>query len=180
MWTVVSVGPGLIAGGWQGEGDPAAAIWTSTDGRTWTPAPSVQDGTGMQIRSIVATDTGYLAVGDGINGRQAAAWTSTDGGTWTRVDASSFADASIAAITRTNAGYVAVGGRGEEDAGVWTSGDGSAWEVVEADSLKQAYLFAVTPWAGRVAALGITQVPIGDTGSYDVRAGAWSTTPSGS
>jgi hypothetical protein len=80
-------------------------------------------------------------------------------------------------ISRTSAGYVAVGGRGTEDAGVWSSNDGAAWEVVREDALKQAYFFSAAPWAGRVVAVGITQVPLGDTGSYDVRAGGWATTP---
>ena len=177
LWTVASVGPGLIAGGWRDEGEPTAAIWTSTDGRTWTLAPSIQDAIGMQIRSIIATDAGYLAVGDGIDGTQAAIWTSPDGGTWTRIDDPSFREASLNAITRTGSGYVAVGGRGTEDAAAWASTDGAAWEAVEEDAMKQAYFFSVTPWLGRVVAVGITQVPIGDTGSYDVRAGGWSTTP---
>ena len=177
LWTVASVGPGLIAGGWREQGEPTAAIWTSTDGRAWSLAPSIQDAIGMQIRSIVATDDGYLAVGDGIEGTQAAMWTSPDGGTWTRIEDRSFLDASLVSITRTSAGYVAVGGRGADDAGVWTSADGASWEVVEEDALQQAYFFSLAPWAGRMVAVGITQVPLGDTSSYDVRAGAWATTP---
>lgn len=177
MWSVTVAGPGLIAGGWRREGEPTAAIWTSTDGRNWSLATSIEGGSGMQVRSVIETASGYVAVGERVEGGSAAVWTSTDGGTWTRVESPTFANASMVDVAATEFGLVAVGGRNLDDAGVWISADGSSWEVVEDPDLEGAFFTAVMGWNGRLIAVGATQVPIGNTGSYDVRGGAWATLP---
>jgi hypothetical protein len=175
MWSVTVAGPGLIAGGWRREGEPTAAIWTSTDGRNWSPATSIEGGSGMQVRSVIESASGYVAVGERVEGGAAAVWTSTDGGTWTLVESPTFADASMVDVAATEFGLVAVGGHNLDDAAVWTSTNGSHWEIVEDPDLEGAFLTAVMGWNGRLIGVGATQVPIGNTGSYDVRAAAWAT-----
>ena len=177
MWSVTVAGPGLIAGGWRREGEPTAAIWTSTDGRTWSLATSIEGGSGMQVRSVVETASGYVAVGERVEGGQAAVWTSTDGGTWSRVDSPTFADASMVDVAVTEFGIVAVGGRDLDDAAVWISADGSSWELSRIPLSRVRSSPPCWAWDGRLIAVGATQVPLGNTGSYDVRAGAWATLP---
>ncbi len=110
MLSVTVGGPGLVAVGSDGHSDDAsdhridplaadAAVWTSTDGFTWSRVPhdeAVFGGDGEQrMVSVTAGGPGLVAVGtvsgeiDGANpGREntdAAVWTSPDGFTWSRV-----------------------------------------------------------------------------------------------
>ena len=89
---VLDAGPGLVAVGTDDAGgDPDAAVWTSTDGRTWTRVPHAEGtfgGRGAQWMSslclygkaIVAAGYSVTAAGDS-NG---AIWLSADGTSWTR------------------------------------------------------------------------------------------------
>ncbi|TDD32540.1 hypothetical protein E1287_22415 [Actinomadura sp. KC06] len=79
--------------GWIAIGSRAGgggAVWTSDDGRTWRRQPdAVGDvfGAGNRVRRIVATDSGYLAVGDNspkgdFTDSRPAVWLSGDGQRW--------------------------------------------------------------------------------------------------
>jgi hypothetical protein len=93
---VTAGGPGLVAVGLASETptpSPAnetwmAAVWTSTDGATWSrvpPQPEVLGGPDFQNMSTVSTGgPGLVAVGESSQGP--TVWTSTDGITWSRLD----------------------------------------------------------------------------------------------
>jgi len=89
---ILRAGPGLVTVGTDDSGgDPDAAVWTSTDGQTWTRIPHVEGtfgGPGTQWMSslcvfdkaIIAAGYSETAAGD-LNG---AIWLSTNGTGWTR------------------------------------------------------------------------------------------------
>jgi hypothetical protein len=96
VMAVTAGGPGLVAVGFASETPTPsplnetwmAAVWTSTDGVTWSrvpPQPEVLGGPGWQAMGTVATGgPGLVAVGD--SGQGLTVWTSTDGSTWSRLD----------------------------------------------------------------------------------------------
>jgi hypothetical protein len=65
-----------------------AAVWTSTDGATWSrvpPQPEVLGGPDFQaMGAVTAGGPGLVAVGESDQGP--TVWTSTDGIMWSRVD----------------------------------------------------------------------------------------------
>jgi hypothetical protein len=169
MSSVTVGGPGLVAVGWDGgdagvlaaccetDGnlDSDAAVWTSSDGFTWSQVPhdeSVFGGNGGQAMfSVTVGGPGLVAVGatssnnahSGIGAADAAVWTSVDGFTWSRVphDSTVFGGSSgssprlsqdwMASVIAGGPGLVAVGSSGEVQAAieeaVWTSPDGITW-----------------------------------------------------
>lgn len=83
-----------------------------------------------EIADVVATGTGFLAVGRGETG--AVSWTSPDGITWTRgPDDPGLDEAVMRTVVRTPSGFLATGAAdadwGTGVAAVWTSGDGRTW-----------------------------------------------------
>jgi hypothetical protein len=88
---VVPDGQSLVAVGMEEYTDGSsadAAAWFSPDGMTWTRA-KVTDGTGRTMDQVIATDHGFVAIGEaeysfhaGFGGGTAI-WTSPDGRTWT-------------------------------------------------------------------------------------------------
>ncbi|MFI0481868.1 hypothetical protein [Actinomadura sp. 9N215] len=94
--TAVPRAVGGSSQGWIaiGSGRPGGAVWTSPDGKTWTPQPDAVGrvfGPGNRVTQIAATGSGFIAIG--MNSRkgdfsdaQAAVWSSADGRQWeTRV-----------------------------------------------------------------------------------------------
>jgi hypothetical protein len=86
----VAGGPGtapvLIAhggGGWLALGQYAA--WTSSDGRTWHPAPALPPVAGDTVLGLAATGTGFVAVGEHTGPQPGpVVWTSSAGRPWQR------------------------------------------------------------------------------------------------
>lgn len=149
MRSVVQGGPGLVAVGAEvgyRQGRQAAAVWTSSDGRTWSRVPhdeSVFGGPGQQVmRSVVQGGPGLVAVGHDDreeNARGVAAvWTSPEGRTWSRVphDKSVFGgpgELGMQAVAKGPRRLVAVGAGSDRAAAVWTSPDGRTWSRVPHD-----------------------------------------------
>jgi hypothetical protein len=149
--TLLGVGPaGMIGIGGGSNGD--FAVWRSTDGLSWEAAPlqpafEPRDGAFQELESVVATDTGWLAVGSEFYMCTPACplrglvLTSADGLQWNRLpEQPALRFAAMHAVTRTQAGFVAVGSvmvdpehgeQGRRGAG-WTSPDGVTWSGMDA------------------------------------------------
>ena len=194
MAGVVFGGPGLVAvgsdypagngsdGGEISDGD--AAVWTSSDGVTWTRVPhdeAVFGGDSFQEMQAVAV-LGSTLVAVGVDGEDAAVWTSADGLNWNRVVA---AEATLGGpgyqamlrIANGGPGLVAVGlddptGEVDWDAAVWTSPDGVTWTRVPHDEAvfggeRIQVMWGVSSAAGGLIAVGL------DRSGGDVDAAAW-------
>ena len=79
-------GPGLVAVGGAYVGDPndpttEVAIWTSSDGRSWTRVKGPALGPG-ELHKVGTTVGGLIAFGG--DGTEGAIWTSPDGTDWSR------------------------------------------------------------------------------------------------
>lgn len=159
------VGVGQI--GWPDTGTPSAfgpsigAVWTSTDGTTWSRVPHdevVFGSTG--VNSVTAGSQGFVAVGTARFGREPrtpAVWTSRDGLSWTRVphNEAVFGIGEMSSVTVGGPGFVAVGSDGSFEtmkvtAAVWTSPDGITWSRVPHDDAA----FRPRGWMSSVVAGG--------------------------
>lgn len=129
---------GILAVGYYGEG--RVTSWHSDDGLTWSAASATfakasTDST-IKVTDVVGTDTGWLAVGRedpacqtacGHDPIRALVWTSDDGLAWTWVkDQQALHGGAMTSVTRSSAGFVAVGAAGV-NAAAWTSADGTTW-----------------------------------------------------
>lgn len=90
------------------------------------------DGWPARLNDVLATENGYLAVGESGYLLPGYVWTSDDGLTWNEVPTgSTFERAVLRAAVRTEDGYVAAGMDGSfgyiGSAGIWRSADGVAW-----------------------------------------------------
>lgn len=170
--TIVAVGT---------DGDPnygPAAVWRWTQAGGWRRGHIGPDPSGA-MRAVVATTSGFVAVGLNGHDQGAMAWTSPDGLTWTAdPDQPAFHYAQypvrMQSVVAVPGGLVAGGWRSDEAKGsavTWTSTDGGVtwhgpvWEL----------LFSGGQITG-VAAIGPTVVAVGRTGYPDWnRATAWAT-----
>ena len=122
MLGVTVGGPGLVAVGWGGFNDREdAAVWTSSDGITWSRVPHDEEVFGsrggfQQMLGVTVGGPGLVAVGRDWSGgdEDAAVWTSSDGITWSRVphDEAAFGGEGnqwMASVTTGGSGLVAVG-----------------------------------------------------------------------
>jgi hypothetical protein len=187
---VLGAGPsGVVTIGLIGE---RLASWFSRDGLTWnvheSAFPAAVEGNQVSVTAIVATDTGWLAVGRtdpfcnlncGLDPVRALAWSSTDGLHWTRVaDQAAFAKSGMTDVTRGGPGFVAVGLAGDH-AAVWTSPDGAVWTRVHdsplfhrlpsQDPSEYAQMTAVAAGGGIVVAVGLE----GPGGGHGPAGRAW-------
>ena len=139
-------------------------VWTSGDGIVWE-RHDLGEGTAF---AVIETDDALLAGGTTGSGDaatstgHAAVWMSTDIGTeWTRVavilEPSGFDTSIITGMTRTDEGFLAVGGVGRTGAGtwpaVWSSDDGATWELSWVGE-NVGMLHDVTATAARLIAVG--------------------------
>ena len=88
MSSVVAAGGlGLVAVGTDGDLLGLAAVWASPDGENWRRIRHDEAvfGTRQQMRSVVTSDQGLVAVGFDVEAGASVVWTSTDGDSWTRV-----------------------------------------------------------------------------------------------
>lgn len=149
MTSVVAGGPGLVAVGWNREApwDADAAVWTSSDGITWSRVPhdeGVFGGESYQAMSAVSVGgPGLVAVGEDrsrdVDDGDPAVWTSVDGIGWSRVphDEEVFGEGQFTGVTSSDSGLIVVvgnvGSNDGDDAAVWTSPDGITWFRVPHD-----------------------------------------------
>lgn len=142
-------GLGLFAAG-PDDAQPArfggTAVWTSTDGRTWQPAPDPSGQLRHASLGPVTPWSGGLAVGGDLEDERgdgfvrAMVWTSSDGAAWQRVaeDQPGWNVVGetriITSVAPLGAGLVAVGVSysvaGDLDSHVWTSTDARTWTQV--------------------------------------------------
>lgn len=132
---IIAGGPGLVTVGWD---DRGAAVWTSSDGRTWSQVPGEELGPGT-INDVTTGGPGLVAVGTTDNelrriegeqtdGPHAVVWTSEDGRTWTRLpEDPAFRSAGYgpSAVAAGGPGVVAVGDNNR----AWFSSDGMTWDL---------------------------------------------------
>jgi hypothetical protein len=117
-----------------------AAVWTSSDGRTWSRVPhsaaldagefkdTMEDPSTGGMADVVAGPGGLVAVGSVCESTpstappacEPAAWASTDGTSWDRVAGIPSLTGSLKAIATSGSGYVAVGATQTCDASVST------------------------------------------------------------
>ncbi len=140
MFGVAASESGLVAVGYDASGgDADAAVWTSSDGITWTRVThdeSVFGGADDQdMLSITAGGPGFVAVGDDYASGESdgAVWTSPDGVTWKRVTGAALGGVDtqiIESVAAAGDDLVAVGyeySGSDWDGVVWTSSDGATW-----------------------------------------------------
>ncbi|HYC06783.1 MAG TPA: hypothetical protein VEG29_02570, partial [Candidatus Binatia bacterium] len=161
--TVAASGSGWFVGGSVDDdtaGTKLPAIWTTTDGSSWTVATVALplDGSTLGTVAGLAVSGGTdLAVGSDSTdtSRTAVVWTSTDGVTWSAAPAdASFSGSIMSAVVPGGPGYVAVG-RDASGAAVWTSKEGSSWKEDSAGpGFAGAQMLAVAASAGRLTAVG--------------------------
>ncbi len=178
MSDAVADGPRLIGVGsieWPDTGAPSApgppigAVWTSSNGTTWTRVPH-DDAVFRRawVSSVTAGGPRFVAVGTSVvvhgRTRDAAVWTSPDGLTWSRVshDETVFGQAAMYDVTTGGPGFVAVGFDGppqtvDGTAAVWTSPDGISWSRVPHDPT----VFEPQEWMSSVFAGGPGFVALG-------------------
>lgn len=146
-------------------GEAVAAVWVSTDARTWEriEAASAAFSSRIDARVIMLDvawgSTGLVSVGsDG--GSRVAIWQSPDGRSWTRVDTADQpfgAIGSLSSVAALDTGFVTVGPDGfvdqsEGSVTLWTSPDGSTWDRVS--SPHTGYSQAVVVTDGGIAVAG--------------------------
>jgi len=147
------------------EGKPA--VWTTTDGRTWTtialPLPS---GTGV-LQQVAVTGRRVVALGvQTVAGLTTPlAELSVDGGaTWQQVPfGAPSPETAVTALTADAGGFTAAvqsGAPGQQNVTVWTSADGTSWTPSPASDLSGAHqLTALAPAGATVTAIGSAATP---------------------
>jgi hypothetical protein len=112
------------------DGRARPAIWTSRDGRTWSPA-EVANEDGEGVVWAVTVDGSGRWVGVGMLGTAAATWRSSDGASWELTSELAAAGdqphAGTLRLTGVEEGFLIVDVNGT----AWSSHDGAVWVGVE-------------------------------------------------
>ena len=166
MLAVAAGSSGFVSAGAH---DDQPAVWTSSDGRTWTavtvPLPS--GASGGVIQQVAVSGKRVVALGQQAtaNGVQPLAERSDDGGqTWRPVPFSAPGPGiSFTALTAGPGGFTAAAqfgaADGTADAAVWTSADGTNWTRSQVSGLAGGGSHAVAALAASGSAVtGIDSV----------------------
>lgn len=156
---ITAGGPGFVVVGSLLDADGETehgAIWTSSEGVTWTRVPDGPVFAGATIREVASAGGHVVAVGElsappptdpeaEPPGGHAVVWLSEDGLAWRRAaDDPSFARDGMSKIAGGPLGFVAAGGDGSLDASLWTSKDGATWQAAgPVDAFHDAAVYAV-------------------------------------
>ena len=148
----------------RADGAPRSVIWSSDDGRTWS---NDQEVNAVDLTAIAAGPAGVVVAGQGSidgGGSGAVVLTSRDGTTWQPAAFQPAAGQFVHDIVPFGAGWLAVGGQGDEgeehNAAAWRSPDGHTWQqAAAADSFstpnRAVWMTAVTVRpGGRAVAVG--------------------------
>ena len=183
---IVVGGPGLVAVGFDLGETMTGAVWTSTDGVSWSRVPHDDELFGpaeTRIYAVTIGGPGLVAVGEECTEEDVAAfrcwvsavWTSPDGVEWTRLptDDTVFPPESFIADVVTFGDTLVIGGMmcGEDPGcrpSIWTSLDGvnwaQAWTEVQAGAINDL----------AVGSNGLVAVGYRVEGDSDDRAAIWS------
>jgi hypothetical protein len=127
-----------------GSHDGQPAVWTTTDGRSWTTTvlPVPPGASGAVLQQIAVSGNRIAALGQETTAAGSApfALISGDGGaSWTQVPFTAPGpDMTFTALTADAAGFTAAGqfgGPGQQQAAIWTSSAGTTWTPVDASGL---------------------------------------------
>jgi hypothetical protein len=163
----VAAGPaGFVS---AGSHDKLPAVWTSSDGRTWTvvSTPLPTGATAGVIQQVAVNGSHAVALGQQTtaHGVQPLAERSDDGGkTWQPVPfTASGPGVSFTALTASGGGFTAAAQFGSSGgttaAAVWTSADGTSWARSSVSGLTDGGSHAITALAASGSAVtGIDSV----------------------
>ena len=144
MYGVIAGGPGAIAWGYIYPTGPR--IWTTADGRDWTPADveTPPDGTPQypgEVLDVTPGGPGFVAVGSYMpvdpQRFTTLVWTSSDGLTWQRIaDSAPFESSLVQQVVGWEGGLLALGCAlvTPTDCGTqrtWASTDGLTWQETD-------------------------------------------------
>ena len=168
------------AGGYVAVGlapSDTGGAWTSTDGSTWTAAPTVAALAGLEPVVVRATATGYVMVANtatrlGAEEGDFLPFTSVDGRTWTAADANGILfggrDVVVGGPGLVSVGFALLDAASARyDGRIATSRDGTSWTGVAADPV-----FDHTR-VNAVAALGPQLVAVGRTSEGLLKGLVW-------
>ena len=155
---------GLVAVGVGGAAGTSAVIWTSPDGRTWTPVPDLPDAALRWAYGVAEGPDGLVVVGgSGVYPEfRAQAWVSRDGTSWAAVSRPTGIE--MASVIHWADRLVAVGGAPAS----WVSSGGRTWTGAPSQTSTRGVQLS------DVAGVGDRLVAIGSTMRDDGRQpGAW-------
>jgi hypothetical protein len=120
-------------------------VWTSADGRAWTPVADDEDafvGSGFAVvEAVAAGGPGYVAVGwenPAGSDTNAVVWVSEDGRSWSRVEDPDLLGSpeggtatDMVGVLQVDSGLIAFG------SAVWVSPDGTDWSRIPRESFEE-------------------------------------------
>ena len=147
---VVRTASGYVAVG-EAAADPSnpssaivPAVWTSPDGRAWTPSDKLPlvvaaPDADVALDGVAASGSRAVAVGHATTeagaSADAFAWWN-DGGTWRSVRVGQFVPSQEVRVAAVPGGWLAMFGFGSDAAcssAIWSSADGSTWSCIGSD-----------------------------------------------
>ena len=185
---LIATGDGFVALGHSQEPGLLNILWTSADGKSWSPAPGDPFGGDVTVDRLVAGTGGYVAEGhrDATGGPGALVmWHSTDAVAWElAAGGASFEDAFgagplVAGVVPVGDGFVMVGSAWAGPPAAWTSTDGREWGApARLPSLNDtsAEIHAVAASPDWVVAVGREVVTGDDLAPASQYPGLWAST----